>query len=495
MRVLFTSPEIFPLVKTGGLGDVAGALPPALHRAGAEMRLLMPAYPGVETLTEAKPVANLGDPFGRGDAVVLEGRMPQSDLTLWLLDCPALFHRDGGPYQDGAGQDWPDNDLRFALLGWTAARLSRGDSPLPWQPHVLHAHDWQTGLAAAYLRAWGGARPGVVFTIHNMAYQGLFAADLVPRLNLPWSLHTMDGFEFWGRMSYLKAGLAFSDKLTTVSPTYAKEIQTPAYGFGMEGLLSYRAKDLSGILNGADYGVWDPAGDSHLACRYGADDVVRGKAANKAALQAELGLPAAPSVPLCVVISRLNDQKGMDLLLAIMPALLEQGAQLALLGTGEHAIEAAMQALAKARPDQVAVRIGYSEGMAHRLQAGGDILLMPSRFEPCGLTQIYALRYGTLPVVSFTGGLADTVVDASYATLLHGKATGFVFQQCTPSAFQWCVERAIGMYRRPEQWRDIQANAMRQAFSWDQAAGRYLDLYRSLLSIGEGGKAEGGGQP
>ncbi len=489
MKVLFTSPEIYPLAKTGGLADVAGALPPALYRVGADIRLLMPAYPGIDAMARAKPVANLGDPFGRGEATVLEGRLPQSDITLWLVDCPALFHRDGGPYQDGAGRDWPDNDLRFALLGWAAARLSRRDSPLSWKPRILHAHDWQTGLAPAYLRAWGGPRPGLVFTIHNMAYQGLFAADLVPRLNLPWSLHTMAGFEFWGRISYLKAGLAFSDRLTTVSPTYAKEIQTPAYGFGMEGLLSYRAQDLSGILNGADYTVWDPATDPHLAHRYGPDQAAQGKAVNKAALQAELGLPADPSAPLCVVISRLNDQKGMDLLLAVMPALLEQGAQLALLGTGEHSIESALQALARARPDQVAVRIGYSEELAHRLQAGGDMLLMPSRFEPCGLTQIYALRYGTLPVVSFTGGLADTVVDASYETLLHGTATGFVFDQCTPSAFQWCFERAIGMYRHPERWDSVRATAMRQRFGWEEAAGRYLDLYRSLMPNGEAGKA------
>jgi starch synthase len=488
MRVLFASSEIYPLAKTGGLADVAGALPAALARAEVDVRLLMPAYRGVAAAAHAKAVANLGDPFGRGDTVILEGHMPDSGLPVWLIDNPALYDREGGPYGDSSGLDWPDNDIRFALLGWVTAKLCQGNSPFSWRPDIVHAHDWQAGLAPAYLKAWGGPQPGVVFTIHNMAYQGVFAKDLVPRLGLPWSFFSIDGFEYWDQLSYLKAGLVYSDKLTTVSPAYSHEIQEDPNGFGMEGLLSYRSRDLSGILNGADYKIWDPTVDTHLVRNYGRTDVAEGKAANKAALQRELDLPEIPDAPLLIVVSRLNDQKGMDLLLSIMPAIIEQGAQLALLGTGDRWLEDAFRTLAQTRPDQVAIRIGYSEETAHRMQAAADMLLMPSRFEPCGLTQIYALRYGTLPVVHRTGGLADTVTDASYDSLLHGTATGFVFDQANASTFQWAVERAIAVYRHPEQWRKIQQRAMQTEFDWDQAAARYIELYRGLRPIGTGGK-------
>lgn len=480
MKVLFASSEVYPLAKTGGLADVAGALPAALAASGTETRILMPAYRGVAAAAQARAVANLGDPFGRGDAVLLEGRMPDSGLPVWLLDTPALFDREGGPYLAPSGHDWPDNDIRFALLSWTAARLCQPNSPFGWQPDILHAHDWQTGLAPAYLKSWGGPRPGTVFTIHNMAYQGNFSDQLVPRLGLPWSLYTMEGFEFWNHLSYLKAGLALSDKLTTVSPTYAHEIQSAPNGFGMEGLLSWRSKDLSGILNGADYAVWNPATDPHLTHPYAPGELAAGKALNKAALQQEMGLPLRADAPLLVVVSRLSDQKGIDLLLGIMPALLELGCQIALLGTGDKRIEDAFRALSEARPDQVAARIGFSETLAHRLLAGGDMLLMPSRFEPCGLTQIYALRYGTLPIVHRTGGLADTVADSTYDSMLHGQATGFVFEQGTASALQWSIERAVALYRSPEQWQRIQANATAVEFGWDKAAAQYNALYRSL---------------
>jgi len=480
MKVLFASSEVYPLAKTGGLADVAGALPPALVAAGTDTRILMPAYRGVAAAAKAKAVANLGDPFGRGDAVILEGKMPDSGLTVWLLDCPPLFDRDGGPYQDATGHDWPDNDFRFAMLGWAAARLGQPSSPFAWKPDIIHAHDWQTGLAPAYLKAWGGPRPGLVFTIHNMAYQGCFTDQIVPRLGLPWSLYTIEGFEFWSHLSYLKAGLALSDKLTTVSPTYAHEIQSAPNGFGMEGLLSWRSNDLTGILNGADYAVWNPATDLHLAHRYDASQCPAGKALNKAVLQQEMGLPERPDAPLLVVVSRLSDQKGIDLLLGIMPAVLELGCQLAVLGSGDKRLEDAFRTLAESRPDQVAVKIGFSEPLAHRMLAGGDLLLMPSRFEPCGLTQIYALRYGTMPIVHRTGGLADTVVDATYDSMLHGKATGFVFEQGTASALQWSIERAVALYRSPDQWKRLQANAQAVEFGWDKAAVAYNELYRSL---------------
>ena len=477
MKLLLASSEVYPLAKTGGLADVAGALPAALQRAGVDVRVLLPAYRGLAARLNAGPIASLGDPFGVGEARILEGRLPDSAVIVWLLDCPALYDRDGSLYLDGQGRDWADNDLRFGLLSWAAARLSQPSSPLGWVPDVLHGHDWQTGLAPAYLAAWGGPRPATVFTIHNMAFQGCFSAQTLPRLGLPWSLFTMDACEYYGQLSYLKAGLALSDKLTTVSPSYAHEIQTQPNGFGLEGLLSWRARDLVGILNGGDYRIWEPQQDHRLVQRYGRADVTAGKAANKAALQAELGLPQSPDAPLLIVISRLTAQKGIDLLLTILPGLLAQGIQLVVLGNGERAFEDAFVDLARQQPQQVATRIGYDEDLAHRMQAGGDILLMPSRFEPCGLTQMYALRYGTLPVVHCTGGLADTITDTGYDSLLHGTATGFVFSPAVASAFQWSVERALALYRHGDHWRRIQAQAIQTSFSWDDAARRYLALY------------------
>lgn len=481
MRLLFVSSEAYPMVKTGGLADVAGALPMALADLGVEARLLLPAYPSARrALTDIAELAVLGDPFGVGEARLLEGRVADSPVPVWLVDCPALYERDGGPYQDAAAADWPDNDLRFGLLGWAAARLGHPSSPLPWRPNVLHANDWQAGLAPAFLHAWGGARPATLLTIHNMAYQGLFPAATLPRLGLPWSMYTIDGLEYWGRMSFLKAGIFYSDGLTTVSPTYAREIQTEEYGCGLDSLLRARSQDLAGILNGVDYGVWDPFRDPHLAHRHASGDL-DAKAANKGALQGELGLPRDAAAPLMIVVSRLNAHKGSDLVLAQLPFLIGNGAQLAVLGTGDRELEDGFRAAARLHPTQVAVNIGYSEALAHRMQAGADMLLMPSRTEPCGLTQFYAFRYGTVPVVHRTGGLADSVVDVTHESIA-GSATGFTFDRPTTGAFQWALERALAIFGRPEQWRRIRAAGVGQDFSWRRSAQRYLDLYRNLSS-------------
>lgn len=483
MRVLFASSEVYPLVKTGGLADVSGALPAALIEAGLDVRVLLPGYAEAMDKAEGKrQVGNLGDPLGVGaEAKLVSAKLPGSGVPVWLIDCPALYHRQGGPYQDVDGSDYADNALRFGLLSWAAAHLCTRGSPVKWHPEVLHCHDWQSALAPAYLEAWGvGDRPGTVFTIHNIAYQGQFPADTVPRLGLSWDMYSMAGLEYWNTMSFLKAGLVYSDKLTTVSPRYAREIQSAPHGCGMEGVLAERAADLSGILNGADYGIWDPATDSYLTHRYQALDYTAGKAANKAALQAELGLEQNPDAPLLVIVSRLNDLKGMDLVLAVMPAILRQGAQLAVVGTGDRALEEGLKAVAAGNPSQVAVTIGYSETLAHRLIASGDMLLMPSRFEPCGLTQLYAMRYGTIPVVHVTGGLADTVVDTTYDGMMTGTATGFAFEHANAGAFQWTVERALGMYRQPEQWRKVQLACATQDFTWSRSANRYIELYRSL---------------
>ncbi len=483
MRVLFASSEVFPLVKTGGLADVSGALPASLIEAGQDVRVLLPGYAAAMDKAEDKrDVGGLGDPLGLGvEARLVEGRLPGSGVPVWLIDCPALYHRSGGPYQDADGADYADNALRFGLLSWAAAHLCTGGSPVPWWPDVLHCHDWQTGLAPAYLKAWDVAdRPATVFTIHNIAYQGLFPAETVPRLGLPWDFYSMAGLEYWNTMSFLKAGLVYSDKLTTVSPRYAREIQSAPHGCGMEGVLAERSADLVGILNGADYGVWTPENDPYLDHRYAPLDHVAGKAANKAALQAELGLEQNAGAPLLVIVSRLNDLKGMDLVLAVLPAILRQGAQLAVVGTGDRALEDGFKAVAAANPSQVAVNIGYSEALAHKLMAGGDILVMPSRFEPCGLTQFYAMRYGTIPLVHVTGGLADTVIDTSYDGLMTGTATGFAFEHANAGAFQWTVERALGMYRQKDQWRKVQLSCVTQDFTWERSAARYVELYRAL---------------
>jgi starch synthase len=483
MRVLFASSEVYPLVKTGGLADVSGALPAALIESGHDVRVLLPGYPVAMDKAEGKrPVASLGDPLGVGaEAKLVSATLPGSGVPVWLIDCPALYARDGGPYQDAAGADYADNALRFGLLSWTAAHLCTEGSPVQWRPDVLHCHDWQSGLAPAYLRAWNVAeRPAPVFTIHNIAYQGQFPPETVPRLGLPWEMYSMAGLEYWGTMSFLKAGLVYSDKLTTVSPRYAKEIQAAPHGCGMEGVLAERAADLAGILNGADYGVWNPGADTYLPHTYQPADFIAGKAANKVALQAELGLAQDAEAPLLVIVSRLNDLKGMDLVLSALPTILGQGCQLAVLGAGDRALEEGFKAVAAANPSQVAVSIGYSEPLAHKLMAAGDMLLMPSRFEPCGLTQFYAMRYGTIPVVHVTGGLADTVVDTTYDGLMTGTASGFAFEHANEGAFQWCVERALGMFRNKEQWRKVQSSCVYQDFSWGRSAARYTALYAGI---------------
>jgi starch synthase len=490
MRVLFVSSEVYPLAKTGGLADVSGALPAALAAAGVDVRILMPGYPEAMAAAEGKRVVgSFGDPLDvGGEARLVAARLPETGVPVWLLDCPVLYDRPGGLYQDAAGNDWPDNALRFGLLSWAAARLCTEASPVKWRPHVLHANDWQTGLAPAYLHAWGMVgRPSTVFTIHNIAYQGQFPAETVARLGLPAEMYAMDGLEYYDSLSFLKAGLYYSDRLTTVSPRYAKEIQAAPHGCGIEGLLAMRSADLVGILNGADYRVWNPSTDPHLSHPYQPTDFAA-KARNKAALQAELGLAQDALAPLMVIVSRLNELKGMDLVLAVLPAILRQGAQVALVGAGDRILEEGFRAAAANHPSQVAVTIGYSEALAHKLMAAGDMLLMPSRFEPCGLTQYYAFRYGTVPVAHATGGLADTVVDTTYDSLMTGTASGFIFEHCNAGAFQWTVERAVALFRQQDQWAKIKTACVHQDFGWGRSAARYAELYQSIAGR-PGGKA------
>lgn len=480
LRILHVAAEIFPLVKTGGLADVAAALPPALAARGMDVRMLLPGLPGIlEGAQALRPIAQAGPAFGAARVTLLAGRMPDSGLELLLIDAPFLYERPGNPYHDPQGREWSDNHRRFALLGWVAAQIAAGGLIPDWAPDILHAHDWHAGLAAAYLAARPGPGPGTVFTVHNLAYQGLFTANRFSELGLPAEQFGLDGLEFHGQLSFMKAGLQWSERITTVSPTYAREILEPDAACGLEGLIRQRAGALSGILNGVDYAVWDPAHDRLLAANYAAVPSP-GKETCRAALRREFGLQATPEAPLCCVVSRLTGQKGLDLVLGALDALLRLGGQLVVLGSGDPALETAFTAAAQRHPDQVAVRIGYDEALAHRIIAGADLILVPSRFEPCGLTQLYGLRYGTLPLVRRAGGLADTVIDVDASASAQGEATGFVFDAPTPAGLVAALRRALTLWRSPELWTTLTRRAMAADFSWAEAAARYEALYREL---------------
>ena len=481
MRVLFVSSEIYPLAKTGGLADVSAALPKALSALGVEMQLLLPGYPkAIESAANKSVEVELADFIGAGPMRLISARTPDTSLPIWLVDCPSLFRRSGGPYQDENGQDWPDNALRFAVFNHIAARLSLGLILANWRADIVHANDWHAGLLPAILAGTSGQRPATVFTMHNLAFQGLFPADLYPQLGLTGDSLIPDGLEFYGNISFLKAGISYSDRLTTVSPTYAREILTAEYGCGLEGLLQRRAKDLVGILNGVDYRIWDPATDAHLPANFNVQNIA-GKRVCKTALQAELGLEVDSEAALVVLVSRVTEQKMADVVAETLPRIIENGAQCALLGDGDRLLEERFKLAARHHPGRIAVRIGYEEPLAHRLLAGGDILLHPARFEPCGLTQLYAMRYGTLPVVRNTGGLRDTVVDATDHSVRRGTATGFAFESANTAHLLHCIERALALYSQPLAWRKVQRHAMVQDFGWSESARRYLALYRDLV--------------
>jgi len=468
--------ELYPWVKVGGLGDVLGALPAAQRAVGVRARVLLPAYPVLKkAFPEAEPVGGLDDLLGTGPARFLLARTPEG-VPLYLLDAPALFDRPGGPY-DEAG----DSYLRFGALSFAAAWLARHGDAHGWRTRILHCHDWQTALAPAYLSLWGGDRPATVMTIHNLAYQGIYDKAVLEALRLPPEAFRMAGVEFHGDLSFLKGGLHYADRISTVSPTYAREIQEPAFGERLEGLLAHRRQDLVGILNGVDGRVWNPASSPHVPMHF--DAVHRsGKMVCKNQLQRELHLSEEPRAPLFTVVSRLATQKGLDLILANVEHLVALGAQLALLGSGDPLLEKGFKAAAHHHRSRVAVRIGYDEALAHRLLAGGDVLLVPSRFEPCGLTQLYALKYGALPVVRRTGGLADTVVDACTESLADGTATGFVFDQVDGWVLGETITRACELYaQHPREWAQVQQLGMKQDFSWRASAKRYAELYQGLL--------------
>ena len=479
MRVLFATSEAAPLVKTGGLGDVSAALPAALHGMGVDVRILLPGYPQVlKALPSLQHAADFPSLPGFPLARLLSGAMPDG-VPLWVIDCPELYRRGGGPYQDAHGHDWPDNAHRFGLLSKIAAVLGSADSPLEWKPDVVHCSDWQTGLTPAYLHFAPGAAP-CVMTIHNLAFQGVFPLHTALKLGLPGECLQPEGVEYYGNMSFLKAGLHYADHITTVSPSYAEEIQTDALGFNMQGLLAHRHEALSGILNGIDTTEWNPATDPNLIQTYDADNI-RGKSANKRELQRRMGLQIDPKLPLFGLVSRFTYQKGLDLVLEIAPQLVDMPAQLVLLGSGEADMQRKVLELSHRYSGQIGAYVGFDEELSHLVEAGADIFLMPSRFEPCGLNQMYSQRYGTPPVVHATGGLIDTVVDCSAASLKRGEATGFAFDSADTPGLLGAVRRAAVAYRNKKNWRALQRNGMGKDFSWDKSAAAYRDIYERLM--------------
>jgi starch synthase len=463
-RALHVTPECAPMTKTGGLGDVSAALPEALRAAGVDALTLLPGYPAVlDHVGKAREAAKL-------ELLGFACRLLRADPFL-VLDCPALYVRDGGPYQMPDGRDWDDNPVRFGVLSRAAALLGGARTPLDWQPQVLHCHDWPSGLAPAYLRGEAG-RAASVITIHNVAFQGNYDAALLSRLELPPSAYSIDGVEFYGRLSFLKGGIAYADAVTTVSPTYAHEIQTPELGFGLDGLLRHRRGALTGILNGIDTRTWDPANDPRIVQRYDARSLEL-KAANKVALQKRMGLDTDARVPVLGVVSRFTHQKGIDLVAAAAEELVAAPAQLAIVGQGERALQEAMAAIAARHLGRIALEVAFDEDLAHAIEAGADLFLMPSRYEPCGLNQMYSQRYGTPPVARATGGLADTVTDG---------VTGFLFAEAERAALVAAVRRALAAYADAARWSSIQRAGMARDFSWSAAARRYAALYLGLAT-------------
>ena len=477
MRVLSVASECVPLVKTGGLADVVGALPGALTPLGVETKVLIPAYRGV-----AAKCARLGEVVWRspdligGPAEVIEAEI--DGLQVLLLDAPHFFDRDGGPYGPPGG-DFEDNPERFAALCQAGLALAEEGLPSGWRPDVVHAHDWQAGLLPWLMRGRDLSVKSLL-TIHNIAFQGLAAPEKMGWMGLDPSGYHAEGFEYWGRVSVLKAGLVAADAISTVSPTYASELMRPEFGMGLEGVLRRRAADLSGILNGTDTAIWDPSIKTDAAINPYRAGALAGKAANRVALCAEFGLEDVPG-PLAIVVSRLTGQKGIDLLPEVLPEFLAAGGGLIVLGSGEAALEARMRDLAAAHPARIGVRIGYDESLSRRMFAGGDAVLVPSRFEPCGLTQMYGLRYGTLPVVAATGGLADTLIDANPAALSAGAATGITFHPTDAMAFAQALRRLVALYADRKAWRATQANAMRSDVAWSGSARAYAELYKRLV--------------
>ncbi|MER8864177.1 glycogen synthase GlgA [Mesorhizobium sp. M0751] len=477
MQVLSVAPEIFPLVKTGGLADVTGALPVALAGKGVTMRTLVPGYPQVMGAFRKKKAVQQYPLLQGGKASVHAVQI--AGLDLFVLDAPHLFDRPGGPYGNATGADWPDNWRRFAALSQVGGDIA-GGAISGYLPDIVHAHDWQSAMTLAYMRYGKAVGTPSMITVHNLAFQGQFGAGIFGELGLPAAAMALDGVEYYGGVGFLKAGLQAAWAITTVSPTYAQEIRLPEFGMGLDGLINMRSVDLHGIVNGIDTEIWNPETDKHLASNYTAK-TLKARMPNKAAVEDRFSLDRDDS-PIVCVVSRLTWQKGMDILAAAVDGIVAAGARLAILGSGDAGLEGALLAAAARHRGRIGVVVGYDEGLSHTMQGGCDAIIIPSRFEPCGLTQLYGLRYGCVPVVARTGGLADTVIDANEAAISAGVATGFQFAPANAGALLYAVRRLVEAHANLAVWTSMQRQGMKADVSWDKSAEKYVQLYRLLLS-------------
>jgi starch synthase len=482
-KILFATSEAHPLIKTGGLADVASSLPRALLKRGHDIKILLPAYASVLLKAKEVGVKKVAELSLSGQTIrLLQTRLPGSRVTVILVDIPQFSEREGNPYCGPDGSDWSDNHWRFFVFAKAAETIALNQAGLDWQPDIVHCNDWQTGLIPALL-AQAEQRPATVFTIHNLAYRGLFSYQVFAELGLPNDYWHHEKLEFYGQMSFIKGGLAFADAITTVSESYAREIQTPEFGCGLDGLLSSRTSDLSGVLNGIDIDEWNPGSDKFIVQNYNRR-TINHKVKNKTTLQAQLGLPVDKSVPMIGFIGRLVEQKGVDLILNQMNQLLTQNCQVVILGSGFASYEQALKDIALQHPHKVSVTLGYNEAFAHQIEASADLFLMPSIFEPCGLNQMYSLRYGTLPIVNAVGGLRDTVIEKSFDDI-GTDGNGFVFHEATAEELHLAIKRALTCYQQPEIWKKMQQNAMSQDFSWEQSAQQYQKIYEEIVSKSE----------
>ena len=480
-KVLFATSEVYPLIKTGGLADVSASLPRALLKLGLDVKILLPAYASVLEKAAAVGIKTVAEFLIDGKPITIkQTRLPGSKVIVWLVDTPEFSEREGNPYCGPDGNDWPDNHFRFYLFSKAAELIALNQVGFNWQPDIVHCNDWQTGLIPALL-SLHPHHLATVFTIHNLAYRGLFTYEAFAELHLPEVFWHHERIEFYGHMSFMKGGLAFADYITTVSPSYAKEIQQPEFGYGLDGLLRYRNDALAGILNGIDCDEWNPGTDPHLIANYNRR-TLGNKVKNKLALQQELGLEVNPDIPLLGFVGRLVEQKGIDLILADIDQLLSLDFQLVILGSGMPHYEEAFKIVAANYPSKIALQIGYSETLAHRIEASCDIFLMPSIFEPCGLNQMYSLRYGTLPVVNAVGGLRDTVFESSM-DVADVSGNGFLLEDTSPESLLAALKRALAAYRNPSHWKALQLNAMKQDFSWSASAKEYLEIYNRILQV------------
>ncbi len=475
-KILFVSSEVYPLIKTGGLADVCGSLPKALADLSQDIKLILPRYQALKITEEVRFLCTVR--VDNRNVNILETRLPDTQVTVLLVDYPSYFNFPGNPYVDELGEPWPNNAERFGLFCKIAVEVAMDRAYLDWKPDIVHCNDWQTGLVPALL-SLEHERPKTVFTIHNMAYQGLFPKEVVYDLNIPGPLWHIAGLEFYDMLSFIKGGLVYADYITTVSPSYALEIQTAEFGYGFEGLLTARKATLGGIINGIDVEQWDPETDPYITQTFTAATLSK-KQLNKADLQQQFGLPVNDKTPLFSLIGRLVEQKGIDLLVECLPEMMTMNLQFVLLGNGDKAFEMQLQVLADLYPDKMAIKLGYSEAIAHMIEAGADVFLMPSKFEPCGLNQMYSQRYGTIPIVRKTGGLADTVIDALPESLAQDTASGVVFNEASAGALLEAIKRALTLYSIPSAWKKMQMNAMSKDFSWQRSAAEYLALYEKL---------------